>query len=619
LVEGRQYPEMTEKFQRFRFLLKTQDGRLIYKRYWKNKGIDITREPQHNIHDWLDPHSTTHNPILSRTIFHYLPRTIANERFELCMASSEMHEAAWRYGHGKQLMVDGTFGICNRRILLFIVMVIDENNHGIPVAFFFFSAPETNRMTSSGYDTAILVKLMTSWRSRVSEYGRQYGYQPFEPAVAITDTDIKERKALVTVWPNIQLLLCKFHLLQCWRNSRNKLLAKSGTGRDPIQQRLRSLERELIDSTNYEQATGLIHQEQHVLNSPTYMSGWPSASRKGLDHISYLSNYWMKKPLWESWSASGRIAASLRTGLALNELPRTTNHLESFNGLVKHHYIRNETKGGHRLRLDVTVDLFNTKVIPSIFAIRRTRETEQAMLMDTFGSLPGAANLLSHQPKLHNGKAVAYLIPDHLRDTEAKKLVHGRFISWPIVHSQGLSLTCRSSRATADEVSPLSYNVWLSFQMTAGCSCPDFQSRGGACKHIRAAIELVDEIQLWACENNPEEPLLFVPIIVLPKDWESATALAQRVNDIPTECRAVQSAADFIADLIENDPMAQNDHAAEAEAEHWSSGDESMTSSPVLQSMNMDLVSLHVQYITIMLTKSSRMNQPPISVFPSKF
>jgi hypothetical protein len=156
--------------------------------------------------------------MLSCTVFHYLPQTIANEQFELCMASSEMHKAAWCFGHRKQLMVDGTFGI--------------------PVVFFFFSVPKTNRMTSSGYDSAILVKLMTSWRNWVLEYGRQYRFHLFEPAVAITDTDIKERKALVTVWPNIQLLLCKFHLLQCWQNSWNKLLAKSGARRDPIQQYL---------------------------------------------------------------------------------------------------------------------------------------------------------------------------------------------------------------------------------------------------------------------------------------------------------------------------------------------------------------------------------------------
>ena len=43
------------------------------------------------------------------------------------------------------------------------------------------------------------------------------------PFVAITDTDTKERGALQAVWPGIWLLLCKFHVRQCWTNRRKSL------------------------------------------------------------------------------------------------------------------------------------------------------------------------------------------------------------------------------------------------------------------------------------------------------------------------------------------------------------------------------------------------------------
>ena len=47
----------------------------------------------------------------------------------------------------------------------------------------------------------------------------------FYPLVAITDTDTKERGALQDVWPCIWLLLCHFHLRQCWINHRKRSLS----------------------------------------------------------------------------------------------------------------------------------------------------------------------------------------------------------------------------------------------------------------------------------------------------------------------------------------------------------------------------------------------------------
>lgn len=46
--------------------------------------------------------------------------------------------------------------------------------------------------------------------------------------IGMTDTDLKERNALVAVWPDIVLLLCIFHMSQCWKNKLNQLLGKGG-------------------------------------------------------------------------------------------------------------------------------------------------------------------------------------------------------------------------------------------------------------------------------------------------------------------------------------------------------------------------------------------------------
>ncbi|RKO94302.1 hypothetical protein BDK51DRAFT_31621 [Blyttiomyces helicus] len=63
---------------------------------------------------------------------------------QLGIASPEMFADTWRYGHGKLILMDCTFGICFQKVLLFVIIVIDENFRGVPAALFLFSAPLGN-------------------------------------------------------------------------------------------------------------------------------------------------------------------------------------------------------------------------------------------------------------------------------------------------------------------------------------------------------------------------------------------------------------------------------------------------------------------------------------------
>jgi hypothetical protein len=99
-----------------------------------------------------------------------------------------MVEASWKYVQQKQLVLDGTFGLCASRLLLWIAMGVDDNNHGIPVALFLFSAPSGMKATHVGYDTRILAKSLQAWRAFL---GERDGVQ-FTPYVGMTDTDTKE-------------------------------------------------------------------------------------------------------------------------------------------------------------------------------------------------------------------------------------------------------------------------------------------------------------------------------------------------------------------------------------------------------------------------------------------
>jgi hypothetical protein len=98
-----------------------------------------------------------------------------------------MRQETWELAHQKQLILDGTFGVCDSRVLLFIAMAINEAKSGVPLAFFLFLAPAGNKATHAGYDMKILTELLLFWRNSL---GTRNG-MAFTPSVAITDTDTR--------------------------------------------------------------------------------------------------------------------------------------------------------------------------------------------------------------------------------------------------------------------------------------------------------------------------------------------------------------------------------------------------------------------------------------------
>ena len=228
-----------------RYHLLPSDHVTLYRKFSRRYGVDVRKQPQYNIDDWLNPLSSNFKAEIYDAVFHYGARSDAGERFKVCIATQEMKDAAWKYVHGSQLVLDGTFGICSARLLLFIALGKDEDGKGVPVAFFLFSAPTGNKATHAGYNTEILRELLSHWKAAMeSKPCVDISDENFKPYVTITDTDTKERGALLAVWPDMCLLLCRFHLRQCWTNHRKMVLKAKGNEywRDWVLNALRSLE-----------------------------------------------------------------------------------------------------------------------------------------------------------------------------------------------------------------------------------------------------------------------------------------------------------------------------------------------------------------------------------------
>jgi AraC-like DNA-binding protein len=478
------------------------------------EGIKVTEQAHVNIHEWLDPESPQYNTTLRQAIFYYTARGSTDERFQACVSTPEMREAAWKYGHGSQVILDGTFGVCDKRVLLFIVMGLDENRKGVPLAFLFFSAPSGNRHTAAGYNTEIIAHLLQEWQKSM---GVRNG-EAFEPLVAITDTDLKERGALVLVFPRIWLLICKFHIRQSWRNHRNKLLKGNSPAHIDVKNHLRRVEEQLIQTTFIGAARGIIEEEAGVLEA-LKMRGYAGIAEKGLKHLrEYLLGYWTTDTLWRSWSDFGRQVAAKLLNCPIEGVLPTTNHLESFNGLLKRKHLRRWQHGGRRLRLDVLLKLLVTKVLPSIFQERAMERKDVQIWEAQIRRLPGGDALLEQRglPKA-TAPTIAYLTYDEGRNAAAAEIIQNNQInSVPDFDDKRLTFKCFSSTTLDFEANSQTYTVHLGLDCTASCECHDFRKRGGACKHIRAALLRVEALRTRGVS---------IPAINLPRSAEDARTI----------------------------------------------------------------------------------------------
>ncbi|KAF7344086.1 hypothetical protein MVEN_01698300 [Mycena venus] len=565
----------------YRWVLTNNDSRSLYRQHSRLKGVSITVAPEINVDDWLNPRSDKYNATLANAIFHYSARADRGERFEVAIATDDMNRAAWRYGysperhfyissnsfsfdykrngHESQIILDGIFGVCDSRLLLFIVMAVDENQKGVPIAFLLFSAPTGNRQSSSGYDTAILMKLLKKWSESLNKSAHLYGHAGvlFKPLSVITDTDLKQRGALVGVWSDIWLLICRFHLRQSWRNHRNRLLKGKSAVYMDLKHRMICLERALTTTQTITEARALLESERQVMVKLS--AEQLKAAAKSMKHINHLDTYWTTDNLWPSWSDYGRTVLASMLGTAIDGVIPTTNHLESFNRVLKQIHLRRFQNGGCRLRVDVLIHALMIFILPSIFKERSLLSEQASRIAALVRLLPGGAALLEKKkgPKpVPAVPRVAYLLPDANRDERARDLVAHRQISVPAILPAdfGMTMTCYSSRALSIDTNPKIYTIRVGFNRVVTCDCLDLMDHGGACKNIHAVLIILDDMRRRGI------PIPFIPIPLSLADAQALQSmiLAGTVQpnkaDLPTA-----QAAEKIEGILLDDTCVEED------------------------------------------------------------
>ena len=212
----------------------------------------------------------------------------------------------------------------------------------------------------------------------------------------------------------------------------------------------------------------------------------------------------------------------------INEVVPTTNHLEAFNDVLKRKHLRRWHNNGHKLRLDVLVHILVFHALPSIFRQRGIEDRESQRQVALLRKLPGGNTFLQAQEASEPSttQPVAYWTADDERNLAARTLIEHKQISVPS-HDEiknAWTFTCYSSFAVEAEAAPLTYSIEFYPDGFATCSCLDFQNRGGACKHMRAAIGRTAVLSSAGIK---------VPSLWLPSTEEQARQICARRLTLP--------------------------------------------------------------------------------------
>ncbi|RIB27023.1 hypothetical protein C2G38_2161700 [Gigaspora rosea] len=129
----------------FRTLLTAIDiSNIIKQILQKTWNINLKHDVAKNLDQFLGTNEDESE--LKEACLHYQPYTKETGHLEIIICTHEQQDYVWKYGHNNLILVDGTFRISKHKLLVFIIIVIDENNKDILIAFILFTPPQHNRL-----------------------------------------------------------------------------------------------------------------------------------------------------------------------------------------------------------------------------------------------------------------------------------------------------------------------------------------------------------------------------------------------------------------------------------------------------------------------------------------
>lgn len=189
----------------------------------------------------------------------------------------------------------------------------------------------------------------------------------------------------------------------------------------------------------------------------------------------------MLEELWCSWSNKGHIVASLLMNVLVEGIMPTTNHLESFNAVLKYKHISCFKHSGHCVRFDVFINILVTQIIPENYALRRAQQDIRDWMARHFRDAAGGINLVALRfrkvdvASKNNNAGLLWWAEDKARDHNAEVMskVVGH-IGIQRSDPDTIIASCASATAIITDPSHLRYQLELHHSRFGSCECKDF-------------------------------------------------------------------------------------------------------------------------------------------------
>ncbi|RIB05599.1 hypothetical protein C2G38_2219250 [Gigaspora rosea] len=332
------------------------------------------------------------NSLIRNSCFHYQPRTQENDRLEIGLSTLEQRDLAWTYGHQKLLIMDGTFAICDNRILLFALVVLDK-------------------------DSCSFIDVLGEKNSA-----------KFFPKVVMTDINYREQQSVHQVWPGAAVIYKFFHVNKEWNKILKQFLGANGSQqivsyRKEMKSYIRSVIQQIstMNETNHIKATVINAQKglksqfdgAYKTNSSCQIL---SILEGGIKFFQYLLNNWCNLTIL-GWSQAGRTNAAKLLNIDVSSIPTTNNYIELIDNHLNKESLRQLQRRGTQLRVDVLVMYLVECVTPNFMK----RHKFQKQLEENLKSLNGQNYVDQRYVELlkANYKHLVYMETDKKRDPEA--------------------------------------------------------------------------------------------------------------------------------------------------------------------------------------------------------
>ncbi|XP_055935218.1 uncharacterized protein LOC129965398 [Argiope bruennichi] len=253
----------------------------------------IIQDDEMSVCAWVDKMKIEKdNPVLFYKRQDDAHPTIQNKDFMLVLMTHFQKSIFYRLG-ADRICVDSTHSISNYNFELVTVLVIDEYEEGIPVAF----------CISSSVNTVILTHFFQCIKTTMST--------SIIPKIFMSDDAVMFKNAWVSVFgPCDHYLLCAWHVDRAWRKKLNSVKKEI---REDIYKTLKTLMYEL-DENNF----------KNMLSSFCEMLNEDINTKEFYEY--FFNNYHSRCEMW---------AYCFRKGAKIN----TNMHIENFHRSLKHIYL----------------------------------------------------------------------------------------------------------------------------------------------------------------------------------------------------------------------------------------------------------------------------------------